>query len=490
MPGSYFPDFEHSSSPYFHRRSSDACPPLFLPVAGPSANPHLQKLHSTTVRDTSNGGYVSRKRPRPNECDSVSHLTPRRTAQTLIESPATPSSSLYTPATESPPAFVNTAYRIAGGLDTPTAARLEAEEIHEEHVRELDYRPNRMTLTARQEPASYFPWTPVTLARAAHVGRKRARSIDPPGWSRAVVNLVGGVAEKVFNFCWNGAFRGFQAGGGQAYTVRCGRPAVVDQNAWMDGGEKVNVFNKYYEGRPYHDLTPVPGQFPEEGFIKEYMSQPQAHQAHQVAEPVTPEDEGGNTLTNNWVVVDDTISAREQDRSPGSLTHQISRSASKPQSASASKVSLTAAGKRPRLAPSRSSLAGSLGSSGMRPASFAPSRATPRRSGANSTNLPETTSRGHNRSRPSIASPRRATEAGPRQSFSTPSSPDVERFAKQMRRKEKREDESIQRLNRQLQDMIKEGREALGTRVEVEDDPDEGGGYGGPWHRDDRAINW
>lgn len=36
----------------------------------------------------------------------------------------------------------------------------------------------------------------------------------------------------------------------------------------------------------------------------------------------------------------------------------------------------------------------------------------------------------------------------------------------------------MQRLNKQLQDMIKEGKEALGTRIEIEDDPDEDEGYG------------
>jgi hypothetical protein len=38
-----------------------------------------------------------------------------------------------------------------------------------------------------------------------------------------------------------------------------------------------------------------------------------------------------------------------------------------------------------------------------------------------------------------------------------------------MRRKEREEDASIQRLNKQLQDMIREGKAALGTTVEVND---------------------
>lgn len=50
-----------------------------------------------------------------------------------------------------------------------------------------------------------------------------------------------------------------------------------------------------------------------------------------------------------------------------------------------------------------------------------------------------------------------------------PASADMQRYAAQMRRKEREEDASIKRLNRQLQAMIREGKEALGATVEVDD---------------------
>lgn len=50
-----------------------------------------------------------------------------------------------------------------------------------------------------------------------------------------------------------------------------------------------------------------------------------------------------------------------------------------------------------------------------------------------------------------------------------PASAEVQRHAAKMRRKEREEDASIQRLNKQLQDMIREGKAALGTTVEVND---------------------
>ncbi|KAJ5205319.1 hypothetical protein N7472_001767 [Penicillium cf. griseofulvum] len=50
-----------------------------------------------------------------------------------------------------------------------------------------------------------------------------------------------------------------------------------------------------------------------------------------------------------------------------------------------------------------------------------------------------------------------------------PASADIQRQAAKMRRKEREEDASIQRLNKQLQAMIREGKEALGTTVVVDD---------------------
>lgn len=62
--------------------------------------------------------------------------------------------------------------------------------------------------------------------------------------------------------------------------------------------------------------------------------------------------------------------------------------------------------------------------------------------------------------RPAVPSPR---------SREGPASADMQRHAARMRRKEREEDASIQRLNKQLQDMIRQGKEALGTTVEVDD---------------------
>ncbi|KAL2832901.1 CoA binding domain-containing protein [Aspergillus cavernicola] len=81
----------------------------------------------------------------------------------------------------------------------------------------------------------------------------------------------------------------------------------------------------------------------------------------------------------------------------------------------------------------------------------------------------------HRRS-PSSKTPKRAIVSHPASNFSEPAKPtespvsvETQRYIAQQRRQEREEDASIRRLNRQLQAMIQEGKQALGTRVEVDD---------------------
>lgn len=479
MPGSYFPDFDHSTSPSLHLTTANARPPLFLPPTSPSATSSLSNANSTSLRIVSNSDYLGRKRVRRNEHSLEPSRTPRLTRPCKkVQSTPAQSSAIYKNVPESPAGFVNTRYFIAGGLDTPSAARLDAEERHEQDMRELDYRPNRTTFTAIQNSADHLPRTPAVGDNYGYVGRKRAHSSDQPGWSKVVVNLVGDVAGKVFNFCWNSAFRGFQAGGGQAYRTDSDTPEVIDRSTWMEIGEKDDVFNKHYQAQHYHQLTPVPGQFPEEGFIDDYMSQPQAYRASPLSTPVACGKGGGSTLRGSWVLLNDQSGLDERDCHSMLSPYNGPQTTSCHQRRTPLRPLPKAAGNRPRLAPSRPSLAGSPGCNVNRPASFASPRVSPGKSYSRETDSRPSRLAGHRRSRSSVASPQRGTDVERRQSFNTPNSPDVQRFEKKMRRKERKEDESIQRLNRQLQDMIKEGKEALETRIEIEDDTDNDEGYG------------
>jgi hypothetical protein len=54
----------------------------------------------------------------------------------------------------------------------------------------------------------------------------------------------------------------------------------------------------------------------------------------------------------------------------------------------------------------------------------------------------------------------------------SPAAKEAQRWAAMKRKEEREADESIRRLDAQLKAMIREGKEALGTKVEVELDDD------------------
>ena len=166
----------------------------------------------------------------------------------------------------------------------------------------------------------------------------------------------------------------------------------------------------------------VPGCFPEEDFIAEYMSE--NHTAPPRAAKKIQRQQGMNGDINaSWVLV-------SRETSPSRLSSRRT-----PPSNTLAQRSVNKLGRRPILPASRSSLTSFAGSPGLRSdrsASFAPSRS-------------------------SKPSPKRES----------PVIVDVHRQAARMRRRGLEEDANLRRLNQQLKTMIKEGKEALGTTIEV-----------------------
>ena len=62
-----------------------------------------------------------------------------------------------------------------------------------------------------------------------------------------------------------------------------------------------------------------------------------------------------------------------------------------------------------------------------------------------------------------------STFSAPAKPHESPVSVETQRYLAKQRRMEREEDASLRRLNRQLQAMIQEGKQALGTRVEIDD---------------------
>ena len=285
------------------------------------------------------------------------------------------------------------------------------------------------------------------------------------GWTNTVYKVVG-AAGKVLNFCWNSAFRGFHAGGGRGYDMGAGTPIVVENGrAWLQLGEKEDVFNDHYSSNFCQDSAVLPGEFPGETLIDDYMSQPESYQRRSTHTPVQ-RDSGttGGSVNNHWVMV----RPEDVDSRDASPTRHARKVPSTNTYRQAKPISRAATDTRPRLAPAKPSQTGSFHLSSHHSASYASPRASNLQHSPGQRPQPATSPR-HSRSRSSIAPSRRPDSA--HAGFPTPTtSPEVRKFDNKIRRQERLEEKNLQKVNQQLQDMIWQGKQALSTRIDVVDD--------------------
>ncbi|KAK2745898.1 hypothetical protein FQN57_003511 [Myotisia sp. PD_48] len=335
-------------------------------------------------------------------------------------------------AVTSPAPLANTDYRLAGGgLDTVSAASITGMDSQmygdETNGPELDYRPNRYgepnapgtSLQADYKLAAPFLGRPGTSRGEKRKREDNAGQLHSPGsssWGKSVLNLVGGVAGKVWDFCWSAPFRGFYAGGGQAYNANNSVSTLGPSDPILSDKSPNDFFPSL--NMQHREGTPVPGQYPDD------------ERSH------FNRSSNRDDLHQNWVLVkEDTIDSRES-----SPLHGV------------------------RKIPRRNSVM-----------HYVPSRKPAAR--IHHSKRPSSTS---TPTRPSTApqqnlhSPHSIYRTPPKSSSvvtsnESPLALETQRHAAKLRRKEREEDASIRRLNQQLKAMIKEGKEALGTKIEVDE---------------------
>ncbi|MCJ1465508.1 hypothetical protein MMC07_004126 [Pseudocyphellaria aurata] len=325
----------------------------------------------------------------------------------------------------SPIPFVNTQYKLAGGLDTPTGAFALAMDRSDTYATspELALRGGRgWERSSAISSDSYFPQISPLLEREGN-GRPRhhASQLNRAGWGKTVYNVAG----KVWEFCRANAFRGFYSGGGQGYRMPA-TPQLMscEQSVWEELEEKNDALNNARESNS------VPGCFPDEDFIPDYMSQ--NHTTPLRPAKRVQREKGEGDLRANWVMIGSASPARVS--SPTRISARKVPALSSPGRRPVSRF-----GRRPILPASRpsTSFAGSPGLRSDRPASFASSRSP-------------------------ITTP----------NHESPVNLEVQRHAARMKKRELEEDAHLKRFNQQLKAMIKEGKEALGTTFEIEDEAD------------------
>lgn len=393
----------------------------------------------------------------------------------------------------SPQPFVNTKYQLAGGMDTPGLVQQHAADLGSEYV-DAGYRRSLGDVGRNgfgnsrgwreQDSMSYFPAIQDDMGHESDArGRYSDRSPDQrgEGWSKAAIQVVGGVVGKVWEFCkTSGAvFRGFQAGNGVGYKVNM-EPSITfeavpenESSFWHEKGKMSNIYDR--------ESTPLPGRFPEDDFLPNYMdhpspeySPPQPAKRRQVSRNTTDE------LARNWVVVPETqvtTPSKPQPRAPSRFSMPTASSASRrvvantssyrPASRPASRAGFNRQRSGLQTTSSRFSQAGSPALNSTSRASFA----SPRSPGALSgSKIPRAATPSGSPVRNSFGGSV-ASGAGSLKTES-PAAKEAKKWAAVKRKEEREQDESIRRLDAQLKAMIREAKEALGTKIEVEIDDD------------------
>lgn len=147
---------------------------------------------------------TSRKRSR-HDSSSSEQATPYKSPSRISPNDAscTPS-ALESSISMSPAPFVNTQYKLAGGLDTPTARPTMNEEGEYRTPPDVHVRGFGGFQSASN---SYFPQCPSALSRESN-GRSRQPSAPhtQDGFGKAVYGMFS-VAGKLWNFCRTTAFK-------------------------------------------------------------------------------------------------------------------------------------------------------------------------------------------------------------------------------------------------------------------------------------------
>ncbi|KZL65890.1 hypothetical protein CT0861_10591 [Colletotrichum tofieldiae] len=444
-------------------------------------------------------------------------------------------SSSELPTHETPLPIRGARYTLAGQLETPGAASntpFENGTLDESMYSDTDYRRALGSKRPHEELESPVPGQPTILVQPSQP--------VSGGWSRFAFSTIGGVVGKVWEFCKAGAFRGFSAGGGKAYTIDGqSLPAPMPAPATVPApepepeaqpsektDEKANGWG--HESAPHMDVpTPdtdstVPGGFPRSNYTFYSHDAPNPFALAPESTPSRPAvkrrqtSAGNQDELRNWVVVDES----------GAGTRPVSRASMRPVSRNTHPSMVT--GRRisvpkPRLSsipihnrrqsvnrddlpaetaplsyrepasfasvrspepprpltgPSPSRIPLPTQSAGSSPNPFAKASTSARRQSgipspaAQSAFTPPVRSHRRSNSNASAASPRgKLKEFGVSSIRESPRlDAEAKRLAARRAKDEQDTDARINDFNQRLKEMIRQGREALGTRIEVDGD--------------------
>lgn len=422
-------------SPHAHPAPNSS---IFRPPQSPACSPSMPSKNP----DYFSSSHRSRKRARPDSVDWTGRLPSASTPlSSTVNTPAfgwvqcpTPSDGVYGSAGTAGTGLVNERYRLKDGFDTPglLAGSMENEQSHNaidrgrmsgDGLSGLD-RSDRSVLSgplARERNG---------IARVPSSSRTVQRG---KGWAGYAFGLVG----KVFSF-GTGVFRGFYAGGGQGYQVS-DTPAPS---------------RPQLRPRISRTSTPVPGAWQDDEFLGDFEQDNPSSPPTSCARPANKRRQ---TDKDSWVMVGmpdsiDCVSSSSPSSTVASSNLPRTNSASRPTaSRAANRRSLMPVSRRQSSyttsntgSPAHATHARPQSADMSRRASFAPMRSNSRPSSSHS--------------------------ASQQQAYV---SPEAERFVKRQAKQDRAADKAMSSMSKQLQDLIRQGQEALGTKVDVEGGEDQ-----------------
>ena len=407
------------------------------------------------------------------------------------------SASMASPSFASPAPLTHSRYQLAGGQATPSIAQSAASDFFAlsspslgNSVSDLGYRRGRPYHDERSRSASGFSIglaasserLPTALSRESN-GRPRALpSTDTLAQSTltsSVLQTVSGVFGAVWNFCTAGSFTGFFAGGGKGYTMDGPGPGdaadeFTDAMQHIEPLPTASIWQDVDVDRDMSISSHLPGGFPD------IPPSPSSARVAKKAKHAHFHDDaarsgGGascSSLTQSWIVVRDGSPAVRRKTGASTASPASMRQASASASSSAATRPTFRRGSGAALlakpSPHRTASAAGLRSPTRSPTHSRHSSNVVERLGGSGTGAgagtgPVAAAAAAAADRP-IAEPEEQHE----EKSESPIVAETARFVKDMRRRERREDRDIKRMNRALEDMIREAREALGTTVEVD----------------------
>ena len=331
---------------------------------------------------------------------------------------------------------VNEQYNLAGGYDTPgLAVNTELDRVMDQDAQARRWTRDRDATFASSGPSLQGP-----LARERN-GVPRMADLtegqNQVSWTRFAFSLVG----KAFTF-GTSVFKGFYAGGGDGYTF--------NEKSGYDGSS----------GHIRDPPTPVPGQWQSDDFFGDFE---QDNPSSPPSSGLRPPNKRRQTDKDEWILIGtpDARGPSPKRKTSGNHVPQATKAATSRPIASRASSRRSLLPTPIRRQPSHVSQVGS-------PAAFTagPDR---RASVANVRSPP---------SRPQSG-------IGHRSSLSADlMSPEAERYRKRQAKQDRVADKAIGNMSRQLEELIKQGQAALGTKFSVEGDVDEDmddGFSGGRW---------